>query len=43
MCRLLGALAAKSKLALGPLFPDSTVGVCEQAATAGYHQALSQR
>ncbi len=41
-CRLLGALAAKSKLTLASLFPDSTVGACEAAASDGYHQALSK-
>lgn len=43
VCRLLGALAAKSNLTLTSLFPDSTVGACEQAATEGYHQALTLR
>ena len=41
LCRLLGALAAKSKVTLGEVFSDGTVGECELAATDGFHRASS--
>lgn len=41
VCRLLGVLAAQSKVSMETLFPASTVSNCEQAATEGYHAVVS--